>query len=212
MRWPRGFLTTGKLRERGWTAALIARFMPEPDDLMDNPVHRSAPPIRLYGEYRVRNIECTPEWKAAAEAAGKRRAAGKCAAATKREKLLAAIESLKIEVPYVDRETLTLRACSSYNSHKMMIAERRDWNYEYTPATPDSSPEFLERITVNYLRHNLTHYERELARVHGKVGVREAKTAIRRRVYAAISTAYPELQAECEQQMRDREQMEEAIR
>ena len=60
---------------------------------------------------------------------------------------------------------------------------------------------FLERITVNYVRHRLTSYDRNLERVAGQIGVALAITAIRKRIYAAIAETYPHLAPECERQL-----------
>ena len=37
-------------------------------------------------------------------------------------------------------------------------------------ASPENDSEFLDRITVNYLRHELTSYEAELAGLYGLIG------------------------------------------
>jgi hypothetical protein len=68
---------------------------------------------------------------------------------------------------------------------------------------------------VNYLRHRLSSYEQELARLFGKVGVREAYLEVNDMVYDAIATAYPTLAAECARQLqtkRDHESMREFLR
>ena len=69
------------------------------------------------------------------------------------------------------------------------------------PATPESRPDFLRRITVNMLRHRYSSYERRLEDVYGKVGVREAYAVINQKVYDAIAVAYPALAEECRAQL-----------
>lgn len=76
--------------------------------------------------------------------------------------------------------------------------------FEYTPATTDSDPAFLERIAVNYLRHVLSNYEKELAHVYGRMGVRQAYKEISRKVYDAISKGYPWLEEECRRQLKSK--------
>lgn len=68
-------------------------------------------------------------------------------------------------------------------------------------ASERSSPEFLERITVNYLRHELSSYENHLTRVAGQVGAEDAYWRIKEKVLDAIAGAYPHLAAECCRQM-----------
>jgi len=72
---------------------------------------------------------------------------------------------------------------------------------------PPHCPEFLDRITVNHLRHELSSYEAELAALFGKTGRAEATAVIRKRVYRAIADAYPELAAECGRQLTRRTAM-----
>jgi hypothetical protein len=62
----------------------------------------------------------------------------------------------------------------------------------------------LERITVNYIRHNLTKYETLLKVVAGQAGISEAGRVVRRRVFDEITAQYPEYGEECKRQMRDR--------
>lgn len=72
--------------------------------------------------------------------------------------------------------------------------------WDYATATPESEPNFLERITVNYLRHCLTLYKKEIANIAGKVRVSEGYAEISQKVYAAIEESYPELAGECRRQ------------
>jgi hypothetical protein len=76
--------------------------------------------------------------------------------------------------------------------------------HEWEWASANDDPAFLERITVNFIRHKLTRYDHELERLAGKVGVRRAVRVIRRRVYEAIAQAYPQYAAECRRQWRRR--------
>jgi len=90
-------------------------------------------------------------------------------------------------------------ACAHYNALQLARG-----NYDYDQATPDSDPAFLERIAVNYLRHELSDYEPELAKLFGQVGRADASSVVRKRVYNAIADAYPDLASECSRQLRDR--------
>lgn len=201
-KWPTGYVTAGVLKERGWTESLIKRFMPEPCMTIPNRVYRSAPPYRLYREGRVADVEATGLWQQAASVARDRGARAKRATETKREALLETIRRLEIKVPQIERDELIERACDSYNSHKLGLYLER--GYEYTPASKDSNPQFLERLMVNYLRHEMTDYERLLARTYGRVGVRAAYYEIAKKVYDAIARAYPDLFDECDRQLKKR--------
>ncbi|MBZ9749348.1 hypothetical protein K7W42_00590 [Deinococcus sp. HMF7604] len=57
---PPGFLATQDLKERGWTPALIRRFLGEHDQTRPNGLkmgRRRLPPVKLYGETRVFEVE-----------------------------------------------------------------------------------------------------------------------------------------------------------
>jgi len=65
-------------------------------------------------------------------------------------------------------------------------------------AAEDAPAEFLERITVNFIRHK---YDRALEEVAGRVGIASAVQAIRARIYSAIGESYPALADECSRQL-----------
>jgi hypothetical protein len=90
-------------------------------------------------------------------------------------------------------------ACENFNGFKEQAAFERG-DYDFRAATLESDPSFLQRITVNYLRHRLSRYDSELERLFGKVGVRDAYAALNLKVYSAIADAYPELADECRRQ------------
>ncbi|GIV96718.1 MAG: hypothetical protein KatS3mg057_1375 [Herpetosiphonaceae bacterium] len=62
-------LTLAHLKKRGWTPALITRFLPEPDSIKQNPYYRRGAPMRLYQQARVEAIEATPEFREAQQRA-----------------------------------------------------------------------------------------------------------------------------------------------
>ena len=74
----------------------------------------------------------------------------------------------------------------------------------------DRDPVFLDRITVNYIRHELTQYDGALVEVAGQTGIQQAVDAIRARVYEAIADAYPMLADECTRQL-ERKRLERSL-
>lgn len=63
-------------------------------------------------------------------------------------------------------------------------------------AASESNPNFLRRITVNYIRHNLTDYDQKLVKISRLPGTKEAyEDIIRPLVEQAIDATYPELGA-----------------
>ena len=97
-------LTRRDLSRRGWTPAVISKFLPTPDEIRDNPHVWNGPHMRLYRARRVQILELNPEVKQALEAAGKRRAAAAKACATKKSKLIDSIDHLPApELPKLTR-------------------------------------------------------------------------------------------------------------
>ena len=184
------------LKARGWTPALITTFLGEPDLVRENPYYRSAAPMRLYALARVEAVEASDAYQQAVAASAARRQGARQAAQTKRAQLLAAVDALQILVAVLPEAELTARACAHYNA---LQDERERW--DRLPATPESHPDFLRRITVNMLRHRYSSYERRLAEVYGKVGVRAAYVQINQKLYDAIAAAYPALAEECQRQL-----------
>lgn len=84
-------------------------------------------------------------------------------------------------------------------------------NFDF-PEQPDT--EWLHKITVNYIRHNLTNYDHVLKRISdlcicdGSGNSYQGKSyyqwcnVIKRKALRQIRLRYPELERECEKQMR----------
>ena len=188
-------LTKSSVKERGWTEGLIARFLLHPDQTKQNPHYKSGPPMKLYRLDRVEEAEASPIFQDAAAGLARRRQGAKKAVATKRAKTEAYFDRVRISVPRLSEEKLTKRACDHYNA---MQLGRSDMEWY---ASERSDPEFLERISVNYLRHEMSSYEYHLARVAGQVGAEDAYWRIKEKMLDAITEAYPQLAAECRRQM-----------
>lgn len=195
------FVSLAGLRERGWTDALVRRFLGEPDKLARNPHYRKAAPMRLYLLARVVSAEGADEFKAALDGAAKRSQSARSVADKKRSALVAEAEAMPIRVEAMPLETLRRRAINNYNDR----GPRRDDDYSWMPARHDSDALFLERISVNFARHCLTEYDEALEAQFAKVGVNAAVATIRRRVYELIAATWPELSAECTRQLVRRE-------
>lgn len=184
-------LTKTSLKDRGWTDSLIRKFLGEPDVLRPNPHYRSAPKMQLYKIDRVIDIEQNEAFKAALETARKRSEARKNSAIEQAERLREYIRNLNIEFPVWSKQRLTQEACDHYN---------RLWRTTEKRATPQSSEDFLSRISVNFLRHGLTPYDMELYLMFGKIGSVEGRVLLKARVLECIAETYPFLEDECERQ------------
>jgi hypothetical protein len=98
------------------------------------------------------------------------------------------VDNLTIEVPSIPKDILIQQACDSYNC---VAKDNRSL------ATPNSDADFLWRITVNYLRHEMTAYEKHLREIAGRAGIDEAYSDLKWKVLEAIAEAYPWLASEC---------------
>ena len=187
------FLTKAKLKESGWTEGAIKKFLGKPDKTKANPVFRSAAPMALYSSTRIRKLEESPaflEWLAKRNS---RKAGYAKAVATKKQKILATVSSWVIEVPEI--KGLLPKAIQHFNDFK---AYKEDYD---SLASEESSPEFLNRISVNFVRHTLTPYDRQLTAIFGKVGVTEAYQLLNQKIYDQISLVYPHLATQCKEQL-----------
>jgi hypothetical protein len=195
------YLSKARLRaEFGLTDALVARLGP-PDRTAPNPHYRKAAPMQLYARERVAAwVSAHAEEIAAAR---RRSKTAKMVARSKARDVVAAAEKLHVSVEVLDDAQVRSLALASYNAAREFFADLNE-DYDWQPADADADPAFLERITVNYIRHELTDYDRELERVAGQVGVGAATAVIRRRVYEAIAEAYPQYADECRRQWRRR--------
>lgn len=187
------------LKARGWTEKTITTFLGNPDREAKNPVFRSAAPVKLYLLSRVKAAERSPEYLAFVAKNAGRRSGAKKAVETKRERLLKELAGWQIALRTKPYGAVVDAAIQSYNEfHEDLYYDR---GHGYEPAARDSSPEFLQRITVNHLRHNLSNYDARLDALFGKVGKQEAYRLLNAKIYAKIAEEYPLLRDECERQM-----------
>ena len=180
------------LAERGWTRSMIERLLGDPDIVVPlNP--RGTKNFHLFRHEHVLAVEASPQWQAEVAKAAPHRVAGRKAAVTKTDKLRAAVASMQIDVPLMAITEVHRAAQKSYNE----IWIRRG---QPDKRADDATGDFLDRITVNYLRHRLTSYEDELEAIFGVTGAPEGRVLIKRKVLAAIGDTYPDLASECARQ------------
>lgn len=202
---PRTRLSAAGLRARGWTPGMVRQLLGEPDLLRTNPHFRSAPQTRLYSVERVEAAERSEEFRAASAVAARRSAAARAAALRRRREVLARIAAEPLDVPRIAPDRLAALAVE----HRNRLDEERAlwrWRHVATPTTVEcAEPCALDRWKVDYLRHRLNRYAEILDELYGRTGRAAAEELLRRRVYAAISKAYPDLAQECERQLREQE-------
>jgi hypothetical protein len=191
------YLNKKQLIERGWSAKLVNDFLGEPDD-----EHRLGYYCyeHRYFLSRVERVERKEDFKSAQEKYLKRRASALEVAKERAARQIEAAKTTPIRVREISAEDALDEAIYLYNAQNR---GRRydDDDYYREPASRDSDALFLERITVNYIRHNLTTYDSKLFAQKGKVGGSDAIPIIRRRVFEEIALAFPNLADECDRQM-----------
>jgi hypothetical protein len=192
-------VTSTEAKKRyGLTDSLI-RKLGEPDKTSPNPRYREAAPIRLYEVARVEAF--VNENREAIAASNVRSKRSKSVANIRSEQLIeqARVLPIVIESP---KGGVLKAAIASYNDLWQSRGELQKF------ASKDSPREFLNRITVNYLRHQCSHYEKWLEKFVKVPGAIEARALIRQRVIDAIAHKYPHLKDECAEQNADLEEKE----
>jgi hypothetical protein len=187
-------LMTSDLKARGWTLAIIRKFLPDPDDTKENPVFSSKAPMKLYAANRVADIELTAEFKWEQAKVPERRKTALKAVATKRLRMQEYIDNVIVELPKLTLDEAQQKAITHYNTRG---PRRWDVDTSWSPASVHSDLEFLDRITVNYLRHCCTKYESHLRRIAGKTGAKDGYTTMKKKVLDSIASAFPDLAEEC---------------
>lgn len=195
-------LSRSQLKDRGWTESIIKKFLPEPDMVKKNPIYSSAAPMKLYNIEKVKRVEKNIEFKRATEKSKIRSEKMTNIALLKKNKLLEEIDKMEFSIKVIPVNMVLANSIESYNEfHEEMSMEYGHYNFKPVNANADS--DFLERIEVNYIRHNLTEYDRELEEMAGKIGVNEAVIKIKNRILDSIAKKYPELREQCLKQKKE---------
>lgn len=156
-----------------------------------NPHHRSGPPVGLYDPLDLFRVSKQKRAQTAKARTVGRAESAKKAVETKTGRLLDVVNALEIRVDRLPLEEVRRLAIEHYNERRRPDKDRAD---------ASSSEDFLLRITVNYVRHEMTVYDGTVAALWGRTGKEEALDLLRERIYGLIARTYPELAEECESQ------------
>ena len=188
------FITkTDLISIRKWTDRLIKKYMPVPDEIRNNPHYGRASEMKLYKISRVESIEKNEHFLIDFQKTILRRKSSAKMVETKKDNLLIEISELPISVEFIPRYELVPLVIDDYND--------RNYYKDYLTLR-DLDQSTLERLTVNYIRHQLTSYDQCLGLIFSKVGKKEGYRLLRERIYNCISESYPELTRECTLQFR----------
>ncbi len=165
--------------------------------------------MKLYAVERIEQAEKKSEfteWKTKIDIQRVKRAEKKAIRAEEERKrreplirdTLIYFENVPIKVEVIPHKELTRLAKKDYEKFQH---ERENWQAD----TYGADNKFIDRIKVNYIRHNLTDYDFLVEQASILEGSQEAIILIKKRVYSEIAKAYPALKKECENQLARRE-------
>jgi hypothetical protein len=188
------FITkTDLISIRKWSDRLIKKYMPVPDEIRNNPHYGRASEMKLYKISRVESIEKNEQFLIDFQKTMLRRKSSLKMVETKKDNLLIQISELPISVEFIQRNELVPLVIDDYND--------RNYYKDYLTLR-DLDQSTLERLTVNYIRHQLTSYDQCLGLIFSRVGKKEGYRLLKERIYKCISESYPELTGECALQLR----------
>lgn len=151
------------LKGRGWSESMIRQLLGEADARTQNPLTgRSKAGIRWYLRSRVEAAEHSAQFIALCRKAKNRSATATEVAMRRTAALLEEVEKIPITVPQRKLDHVRKEALEAYM--------RRKWEKDYWDGGGRirSRATFADRITVNYIRHELTDYDGLLAALRGK--------------------------------------------
>jgi hypothetical protein len=147
--------------------------------------------MKLYLAERAEAAEASPEWAERKTRGARRRAAGVAAADRRRAETEALARQLAADLMAslafpVDPQQTAIEAYNKWHSGSCTCPGWHELGFCDKRAAASDSPEFLRRITVNYVRHRLTGYDRAYSQLAGRVGHQDAHEVLRAEVNAAI--------------------------
>lgn len=177
-----------------FTDGLIAKWLPKPDILVDNPHYKSAAPMKLHRIGKVLMIRQIEEAEAdlakVADQRLTRSAAARAAAEKRREAWISAFDEIEIDYDFDRFDTFEKVDAAARNREGM--SEKR-WQ-EVDIGT-------RHRWTVNMLRHEFTDYDRILAlELPPGMAGEQCYRGLKVEILCEIGRRYPELKAESDRQ------------
>ena len=169
------YLHKQHLIARGWNENAIRKFLGDPFVEKQNP--KTGTMVGFWKTDQVIAKESSAEWSKW----------------KKRSELMELIERSHVTVNRMELDAVKFAAVNDYNH--LHVGEER-----FRFATVNSEPEFLNRVIVNYLRHQQTNYDTTLKVIARKVGKEQAYALLKNKVLTAIARTYHSLQDECVRQ------------
>ena len=189
-------ITLSTVKSYGFTDKLIRELLPEPE-LVVNPHYSSGPKMKLWDVNVVESAMKTEIFMAEMERRNKRRESAKKAVQTKTSKLKLQVNEFvkSVRISRIPLERLRLAA----------IVDKQKWydsNGICDKFAEDADDATVKRWMVNYIRHNMVEYDREIYDMKGKTGKSLLYFELHNGVLHKISEVYPELEDECLRQIK----------
>lgn len=188
---PKTYLTKTDLGDRGWKSKSIKYFLASPDKAIKNA--RKSLPTQLYSLNRVIEIENNEQFKIFNETKDKQKNT------TKISSKFNWANTFEINVPIIEKQTLFQKSCQYWHtSREVYYLERK--RYNVTIELPDYTTcdkLFLNRISIEYLKHLVTCQNPSIIRKKTSIGT-EKDINLQIYIYKEISKAYLYLAQECE--------------
>lgn len=184
------YLPFSILRYRGWTTSSVKKLLKSHDYI----IQAKNRVIPLYDRERVLKHEMSNEWQIMFNKNRKRNINKLMKMAIKyekqRERAVAHINKMKINIPSLTKTQLYAASIQHFNKRNV------------NKITPHTLPniQFINRITVNYLRHCCTPYDFYMKSMKLISNNDELYCKLKTRILKEIVETYPFLQKACKKQ------------
>jgi hypothetical protein len=195
-----GLITQSTLKQRGWTPKAVEMFLGDPDKTVPNPHYKKAAPMRLWELTRVEAAEQSQpfiEWRS--KTSKRRQKQSETMARVMEVKRQETIDWVATEIqPQIDRalyqvtdgETLKHLEQKAVDSwYELQLDSWHNYDCE-KPGLDSLALETRIRWVKNYVRHQLTAYERLIYQTYGEVGRQQAYDEMKRLVSDAVDALY----------------------
>ena len=186
----------GLKKDYDWTQGQIKKFLPTPCKEAVNPNYVTGAPMKLFEVGKVKKVMETPDFLKSVEKLKKKRAGAKVGAKkaveTKVNKTRELLDKLDFTIPQYEKTQLYKLAVEHYND----LWQSKGRHEKTIHLHKDLDPNFLNRIAVNFLRHEMSDYDYAFDMLKGKTGKMDVIEDARTGLINAIYIKYPYLEYE----------------
>ena len=186
------------VKKRGWSRIAI-RDLLKTSDANDTKISHGKP-VKLYNIDRIKQIEKTDRFFIYKKYIERRRVSNLIGRKRRRNKFSDFLDSININIQKTDIDLLKKIAENNYfgqKSHMEII-------YGLTDDINESHEDFINRITVEYLRNSFNTYDKILEEQFDRMDTTQAYIELNKKIFSEIGKNYSELKLECEKQLDER--------